>query len=486
MLFAFGLIVLYAGIMVVKLSLWHANVLANDWVGYNKAFWNTNFHDLWLFDYDLYISFGYTTYLNEHFAPVLLVLAALYHVLPQPEAVLLMLHGAAPILAAIFINLTALHLIGDRRLAATLAFSYALSAGILWPTICMIYGFQQDGMLPPLAAAVGWALATQRLGVYFVALGLALGTKENVTAYGVILGICLFLFTKRRKQALITILISLIVFAVAWKGVTAVTGEQNENIDVAWTFIDDLLHLRPTFDYTSTEIIIALAYSVVFLPALFVWPFVAMIVPDLLLIGQVTHANTVTWHVMLPVTVLGSAAAFGTARILGTKTWYRRLDQRMPRLQQMKIYWTAVLAVSMATGPLTIAIAYDRYIALRSTVDQAAVAEALRLIPSQAGVLTTSDVEQYFTRRRIASSNLKAIRIAKADFSYLVVNRHSLTPGRLNGPLAKAAAEDHCLVDTAEGLIATEGNEVLIHDGILVVRFAPPLNLACPGATYGG
>jgi hypothetical protein len=101
-------------------------------------------------------------------------------------------------------------------------------------------------------------------------------------------------------------------------------------------------------------------------------------------------------------------------------------------------------------------------------------------------VLTTSDVEQYFTRRRIVSSNLKAIRIAKADFSYLVVNRHSLTPGRLNGPLAGVAAEDRCLVDTAEGLINTEGSEVLIHDGILVVRFAPPLHLACPGVTNGG
>src|SRR5262249_16165307 len=143
--------------------------------------------------------------------------------------------------------------------------------------------------------------------------------------------------------------------------------------------------------------------------------------------------------------------------------------------------WTAVLAVSMVTGPLTIAIAYDRYIALRSTVDQAAVAEALRLIPSDAGVLTTSDVEQYFTRRRIVSSNLKPVRTAKPAFSYLIVNRHSLPPDRLNGPLAKAAAADHCLVDTAEGLIGTEGSEVLTYDGILVVRFAPPLKVACPG-----
>ena len=51
-------------------------------------------------------------------------------------------------------------------------------------------------MLPPLAAAVGWALATNRIGVYCVALALALGIKENVPAYGVILGACMFVFTK--------------------------------------------------------------------------------------------------------------------------------------------------------------------------------------------------------------------------------------------------------------------------------------------------
>jgi uncharacterized membrane protein len=155
LLFWLGLVVLYAGIMTVKFALWHANVLMNDWAFYNNSFWNTNFHDLWLFSHDRFIQFGYRSYLNEHFAPLLLVIAALYHWLPRPEIMLLMLHGASPILAAMFIYATAQHLMGDRRLSALIALSYALNPGILWPTISLIYGFQPDGYLPPLAAAAG-------------------------------------------------------------------------------------------------------------------------------------------------------------------------------------------------------------------------------------------------------------------------------------------------------------------------------------------
>lgn len=273
LVFGVALLVLYACILAAKFALWRGNVLLSDWSFYNNAFWNTNFRDLWLFSHDRYIQFGYPSYLNEHFAPLLLILAALYHWVPRPEIMLLLLHGASPVLSAIFIHATALHLLGDRRLSLTIALSYAFNPGILWPTISLVYGFQPDCMLAPCAAAVGWALATNRIGVYFLAFAIALGIKENVPAYGVILGACLFVFTKRRGQALATIVISLIVFVIASKGVAAITGVENRNVGVAWRFIDSLLHLHPTFDYTLAEIVVGLGYSLAFLPALFVWPF---------------------------------------------------------------------------------------------------------------------------------------------------------------------------------------------------------------------
>ena len=479
LLFSLGLFVLYVLIMTAKFALWHGNVLMSDWAFYNNNLWNTDFHHFWMFSHDRFIQFGYPSYLNEHFAPLLLALAALYHWVPYPEAMLLMLHGASPVLAAIFVHATAQHLIGDRRLSATIALSYAFNPGILWPTISLVYGFQPDSLLPPLAAAAGWALATNRLGVFFVALTLALGIKENVPAYGMILGVCLLVFTQHRKQAVITILLSLAVFVIASKGVPAITGVQNRNVRVAWRFMDDLLLLRPTFDYTRTEIIIGLAYSSVFLPALFVWPFLAVIGPDLMLIGQVTYAKTVTWHVMLPVTVLAIGAVFGTARILKMTAWPAWLDRRIVRPRLMRLYWTAVLLVSLIAGPLTIWLSYHRYIALRSPVDQAAVAQALALIPPDAGVATTSDLEQYFTRRRVVSSRPDVLQKAAADFTYAVVNRRSLTPGRRDGPLARVYAQDRCLIETAESLSRDGGKTVTDRGGILVVQFAQMPKLAC-------
>jgi hypothetical protein len=481
LLLAVGLVLLYAGIMAAKIGLWHDNVLMNDWAFYANSFWNTDFRHTWLLSHDRYVQFGYPSYLNEHFAPILLVIAAVYQIAPWPELMLLLLHGASPVLAAVFIYLTGVHVLRDRALSAAIAMTYALNLGILWPTISFVYGSQPDGMLAPLAAIVAFALATNRTGLYFVAFALMLATKENVPAYGVILGACLFVFTARKRQALWTIAISIVVFLIASKGVPAITGVQNRNVGVAWRFIGDLLHFRATSDYTWQQVVIGLAYSVVFLPALYVWPFLAMTGPDLLLIGQVSYANTLTWHVMLPVTVLGSAAVFGTARILSTCAWPAALDRRIARPLLMRRYWTAMLCASLLAGPASILLAYHRYDALKSPVDQAAVAEAQKIVGPDAGVVTTGDLEQYFTRRRVVTSRLDVLRKASAEFSYFVLNRRSITPARLNGTLSASTRQDACLIAIADRAVAAGAAQKLLdRDGILAVRFdkLPPLD--CP------
>jgi uncharacterized membrane protein len=465
-LFLLGLIVLYAAVMTAKFALWRANVLMNDWAFYNTSFWNTNFRDLWLLSHDRLIQFGYPSYLNEHFAPLLLLLAALYNLLPQTqaEAMLLLLHGGCVIVAALFVHVTALHLLSDRRLAAAIAGTYALSPGILWPTISLVYGFQPDCLLAPMAACAGWALATRRDGAFYIALLLALGVKENVPAYGAILGAGLVLFTSRRRLGLITIVISLSVFVIASKGVPWITGVENRNVGRVWTFVNDVIHLNPHFDYTWQEILIGLGYSLAFLPALAVWPFLAMLGPDLLLIGQVPYAKLVTWHVMLPVTVLAMCAAFGTARI--------------SRPQLMRRYWTAVLCISLIAGPATIYLAYARYIALASEVDRAAVARAIALIPKDAGVAVTSDLEQYFVRRAVVSSRPDVLTMAAGKFTYAAVNRNALTPARREGPLAGVTQQDVCLISIAER-VAGAGGKVMDAGGILVVKFDRMPKLEC-------
>ena len=138
----------------------------------------------------------------------------------------------------------------------------------------------------------------------------------------------------------------------------------------------------------------------------------------------------------------------------------------------------AVLAVSLIAGPLTIWVAYDRYIALRSSVDQATVAEARAIIPPEAGVITTSDLEQYFVRRFAVTSRIDVPVRAPGKFSYFVVNRRSLTEGRRSGPLAGVTKQDECFIKAAESVVRDGGKIVMDKNDILVASFVrmPPLD----------
>jgi len=201
-----------------------------------------------------------------------------------------------------------------------------------------------------------------------------------------------------------------------------------------------------------------------------------------MLIGQVAHANTVTWHVMLPVTVLGVASVYGTARILATLAWPAWLDKRVPRRLLMRRYWVTILAVSIVAGPLTIGLAYHRYIAMRTDVDQRAVAEALALIPPDAGLATTSDLGQYFTHRLVMSSTPIIMENAAGDFTYAAVNRHSLTSARRDGLGAATYSLDQCLIAAAERAARAGARTVMDNGGILVVQFARLPKLECSPA----
>lgn len=463
---------LYAAILAAKFSLWNSNALQSDWTYYNNIFWNTNFHDLWLFSYDRFKTQGYPTYLNEHFAPLLVPLAVLYQLIPWREAFLLALHGASPIVTAIGIRAIGIHVLGDRRLATVIALVFAFNPGILWPTISLVYGFEPDCMLPPAAALVGYAIATRRTGLFFTGLLIGCTIKDNVPAYGVILGACLIIFTDWRKQGLWAIVLSLAIFLMASKGVPYFTGIQNGNINVVWNLIDDILHLRLTLDYTLPEILFAAVYCSFFMPAFFVLPYLAMIGPDILAIGRVIWATTGTWHVMLPVTVLGIASVFGSAQFLTfpAQSILAAIDRRIGRARFVRLYWYTGLILSLLAGPATLWLAYSRYIVHAVPIDRAALAAAIKLVPTDAGIATTNDLDQYFAHRRIVTTRLNLLQKTPADFSYLLVNRNALISVRKDGNALGGYLSDKCLIAIAEKVAEKRSAIVLDQGELLMVK----------------
>ena len=131
-----ALALLYAVILLTKFSLWNANVLQSDWTYYNNLFWNVNYRDLWLFSYDRFMVARLSELSQRGISRRLLLLFAfVYQHMPWPEAFLLAVHGASPMLAAIGIRAIGMRVLNDERLATVIALTFALDPGILWPTI---------------------------------------------------------------------------------------------------------------------------------------------------------------------------------------------------------------------------------------------------------------------------------------------------------------------------------------------------------------
>ena len=78
------------------------------------------------------------------------------------------------------------------------------------------------------------------------------------------------------------------------------------------------------------------------------------------------------------------------------KVWLAALDRRIDRARLIRLYWTAALLGSVLAGPATLWLAHSRYVAQAVPVDRAALAAAVKLVPSDAGIAATSDLDPYF------------------------------------------------------------------------------------------
>jgi hypothetical protein len=184
---------------------------------------------------------------------------------------------------------------------------------------------------------------------------------------------------------------------------------------------------------------------------------------------------------MLPVTVLGIASVFGTRQFLAfsARGAVAALDRRFDRARLIRLYWTAGLIGSLLAGPATLWLAYQRYEAQAVPVDRAALAKAIKLIPPQAGLAATADLDQYFAHRKIVTTRPELLRRTPSDFSYLAVNRRTLIAARRQGNALAGYRSDACLIKIAEGVAADRNAVALDEGGLLVVKLAALPDVAC-------
>jgi uncharacterized membrane protein len=407
----------YAAIMYVKLDLWRHNVLISDWTFMQNILWNTDLRiGQVLYSEIRFRDFGYPSYLNEHFSPLLIPIATLYRAVPFGDLMLLLLHGACPALVALSLRGIGLALFADRKLAALMAIAFAFNPAVLQPTVDSVYGFHSDSLSPPLLALAAWAFVTGRWRTYWVAVLAALLVKENIPAYGAIFGGVLLFSPRYRKTGLATLALSVTIFLIGSRGLPMMTGFTNRNVGYAEQFVRDLVSLHPAFDYSREEFLYALRYGGAFLPVLAMWPFLALPMPDLLVIGQIQHAHLTSWHVLPTLATLGVLATIGSHQIV-RRNW---LSARTVRF-----YWITVAAAALLLAPVDLFIKHRRLVQMGSNVDQSAIAEAVALIPADAHVATTTDLEQYLSHRRVIFTTLH-----QPDIDYVVLNAGALSENR--------------------------------------------------------
>jgi uncharacterized membrane protein len=149
--------------------------------------------------------------LGDHFHPILILLAPLYWLTDNVEALLV----AQALLFAIAI--IPIFLFTEKRLGRVAGYLFALSYSIFWGVQKAVeFDFHEVAFAVPLIALSIYFIDEKRWRAYFICLGLLLITKESFSVTVFFFGVYL-LATRQLKQGLISMLAGVVWFFAAIK-----------------------------------------------------------------------------------------------------------------------------------------------------------------------------------------------------------------------------------------------------------------------------
>jgi len=204
--FIIAYIVLFGALSLVRYNTFHATTFDVGIMA--QVVWNTA-HGRW---FEVSIDRATNTeligsYLGNHVRPILLFLAPLYRLWPDPR-LLLILQSVALGGAAFPLFLVVRRQAGDSRAALLVACCY-----LAYPAL----GFLNLADFHPTAFSISciflayWALQEERMGLFWIAVLLALSTKEEMVVPIGAWGLVNFLWLKRRRTGL-----GLVILAGVW------------------------------------------------------------------------------------------------------------------------------------------------------------------------------------------------------------------------------------------------------------------------------
>ncbi len=301
-------------------------IMHGDIATYLNYLWNTNFWDQFLYSDQLYLTYGYPTYLVDHFAPTLMLFVPLYHLFPSP-IFLIALSSMAPAVSVFFVYKISREVLHSAWFAILIAISYLLHPITLIATYDLGHGFHHDSLIPPfLFATVYFFLRyrhTQERSplILYVCFFLLLGVKENLPVIGSVACLLLVLFDKNsRKLGIAGFALCLVFFSVGiiWlPWATEVVPQHSHRI------IEDFFE-RGVPVVEVFELMVRSKELFLFVPLFFVPLFILPLSSEFLMYTYRDTYNFTSYYGFAPLAVLTVGYIFGTRRLMHICQTYLR------------------------------------------------------------------------------------------------------------------------------------------------------------------
>jgi uncharacterized membrane protein len=397
-------IVVYSLLSVARYNTFHATTF--DLGIMAQVIWNTA-HGRW-FETSLGRAINTEligSYMGNHVRPFLLVLAPFYRLWPDPR-LLLILQSIALGGAAIPLYCVAQRQTDNPRSAVVIAGCY-----LVYPALGFLnlFDFHPIAFSIPCIFVAYWALLEERMGLFWIAVLLALSTKEEmVVPIGTWGLVSLFQQDKRRVG------LGLFALAVGWAGlcfgfvIPHYNDGQPYRFWELWSSLFDSSFqwavqsgAAPLAFGDSSDTVILfllhLALPLGFLP--FLGPAsLAVALPSLayLLIGKRPAFHSVGYQypaVLIPWLFL--AVAEGVARVRRIDHWLRR----------RRVYWAGLAFLLAGTAGTNVVLnpvlLYARAATFRPDPYHSHIVDAMSCIPSDAGTVTVNRLGPALANRRV-------------------------------------------------------------------------------------
>ncbi len=418
-------ILLYLRYEALKNGFMHGDIAT-----YLNYLWNTNFWDQILYSDQLYFNYGYPTFLVEHFAPTLLLMAPLYQWFPSP-VFLIVVTSTVPVVSTFFIYRISQEILRAPWLSVLISIAYLLHPVTLVASYDLGGGFHHDCLIPPLVFATVYFFLTYRqkkisshshnllqflcTSVYvssrlFLCFFLLLGIKENLPVIAAVACTLLVIKDKHtRIESLAGVGLCLLFFGVGnflLPGALDVVPQHSHKIIKA--FFERGIPVLDIFAFLMENKVLFLFFPVFFVPV-----FLLPLTSEFLMYTYSETGSLLNYYGFAPMSIITVAYIFGVVR-------FRKfcLVMLRPSLAMMTVLFTliAICGVSGAWGYQRMHAQIESLRPSPNNILDLDLTPALATIPQEAHLTTSALLHTLLSNRK----HLIRHRLDHAD--YVLVN----------------------------------------------------------------